>query len=166
VAQVFIGIGSSINRLESINSGIAALQAEFGKLRVSPLYESEAVGFAGGNFYNLVVEFQTDVTTQALIGKLKEIEIKHGRAEKTIKYAPRTLDLDLLLYDQQVDQRINLPRAEITENAFVLKPLAELAPQLKHPLLQETYQTLWENYPKEKQKLWKIEHIPGSPAEA
>ena len=158
MAQVFIGIGSSINKLESITAGIASLKAEFGELRISTLYESEAVGFAGGNFYNLVVELKTDLTTQALISKLKAIEIQHGRAEKTIKFAPRTLDLDLLLYDQQVDGNINLPRAEITKNAFVLKPLAELAPRLKHPVLHETYQTLWANYPPKKQKLWKIEY--------
>ena len=158
MAQVFIGMGSSINKLESIHSGIAALQAEFGQLRISTLYESEAVGFAGENFYNLVVELNTDLTAEALISRLKAIEIEHGRAENTIKFAPRTLDLDLLLYEQQVDQKINLPRAEITENAFVLKPLAELAPRLKHPVLQKTYQTLWENYPQEKQKLWKIEY--------
>jgi 2-amino-4-hydroxy-6-hydroxymethyldihydropteridine diphosphokinase len=115
------------------------------------------VGFAGGNFYNLVVELKTDLTAAALIARLKAIEIEHGRAENAPKFAPRTLDLDLLLYDQLVDENINLPRAEITENAFVLKPLAELAPHLKHPVLDETYQTLWASYPKEKQKLWKIE---------
>jgi 2-amino-4-hydroxy-6-hydroxymethyldihydropteridine diphosphokinase len=158
MAQVFIGMGSSINKLESISAGIASLKKEFGKLRVSTLYESEAVGFIGANFYNLVVELETDLTVEALISRLKAIEIAHGRAENAVKYAPRTLDLDLLLYDQQVDEQINLPRAEITENAFVLKPLAELAPSLKHPVLGETYQTLWANYPKEKQKLWKIEY--------
>ena len=158
MAQVFIGMGSSINRLESINAGITSLKMEFGELRISPLYESEAVGFAGENFYNLVVELKTELTIHELITKLKMIEIQHGRAANAIKFAPRTLDLDLLLYDQLIDKNINLPRAEIIENAFVLKPLAELAPCLKHPVLDETYQTLWANYPKEKQKLWKIEH--------
>ena len=158
MAQVFIGMGSSINRLESINACITSLKMEFGELRISPLYESEAVGFAGENFYNLVVELKTELTIHELITKLKMIEIQHGRAANAIKFAPRTLDLDLLLYDQLIDKNINLPRAEITENAFVLKPLAELAPCLKHPVLDETYQTLWANYPKEKQKLWKIEH--------
>jgi 2-amino-4-hydroxy-6-hydroxymethyldihydropteridine diphosphokinase len=150
-------MGSSVNRLESINAGIASLQDEFAELSVSALYESESVGFTGTNFYNLVVEFITDLTVEALILRLKEIEIEHGRAKNTIKFSPRTLDLDLLLYDQLIDQKMNLPRAEITENAFVLKPLAELAPQLKHPVLDKTYQALWTNYPKEKQKLWKID---------
>jgi 2-amino-4-hydroxy-6-hydroxymethyldihydropteridine diphosphokinase len=158
VAQVFIGMGSSINKLASINAGIAALQEEFGQLQISPLYESEAVGFAGENFYNLVVACTTELTVKALISRLKAIEIEHGREDNALKFSPRTLDLDLLLYDHLIAEEINIPRAEITENAFVLKPLAELAPTLKHPVLDETYQQLWENYPKDKQRLWKINH--------
>ena len=157
MAQVFIGIGSSINRLENIQSGLASLKKVFGKLTVSAIYESEAVGFNGGNFYNLVVELHTVLSPEKLIAQLKKIEVQYGRPLKTIKFAPRTLDLDLLLYDQEVDSSINLPRAEITKNAFVLKPLAELSPQLKHPLLGETYQSLWDNYPQSSQKLWKID---------
>ena len=158
MVDVFIGIGSSLNKLENINAGIRALEREFGELTVSALYESEAVGFSGANFYNLVVGFKTDLTTEVLIAKLKTIEILHGKVENALKFSPRTLDLDLLLYDLLVDESINLPRGEITKNAFVLQPLAELAGQLIHPVLQETYQALWANYPKEKQKLWKIKH--------
>lgn len=157
MAQLFIGMGSSINRLENIQSGLASLKKVFGKLTVSTVYESEAVGFSGENFYNLVVELHTNLSPEQLIAQLKAIETLHGRPLKTIKFAPRTLDLDLLLYDQKIDSSINLPRAEITKNAFVLKPLAELAPQLKHPLLGETYQSLWDNYPHSSQKLWKID---------
>jgi len=156
MVQVFIGIGSSLNKAANIHSGIAALRAEFGALALSPVYESEAVGFAGVNFYNLVVELYTDVDSYELIKKLKNIEIEHGRPKHALKFAPRNLDLDLLLYGKQTDPLIDLPRAEILKNAFVLKPLAELAPTLTHPIVGETYQALWRNYPQEKQKLWKI----------
>lgn len=156
MAQVFIGIGSSLHRLESIRAGIASLQMEFGKLVISPIYESESVGFIGENFYNLVVGFKTELAIEKLVVMLKSIELKHGRVKNINKSAPTTLDLDLLLYDKVVDHENNLPRAEITKNAFVLKPLSEIAPQFKHPILDETYQILWENYPKDKQKLWKI----------
>ena len=156
MAEVFIGIGSSINRLRNIQSGLSFLKDTFGKLVISTVYESEAVGFTGGNFYNLVVGFNTTLAITELIAQLKSIELAHGRPLKTVKFAPRTLDLDLLLYDQYVDADLNLPRAEIIKNAFVLKPLAELAGQLKHPLLDETYQSLWDNYPQHSQKLWKI----------
>ena len=156
MAQVFIGIGSSLNRLASIKAGIASLQMEFGKLVVSPIYESESVGFIGENFYNLVVGFKTELAIKKLVVMLKSIELKHGRVKNINKSVPTTLYLDLLLYDKVVDHENNLPRAEITKNAFVLKPLSEIAPQFKHPILDETYQILWENYPKDKQKLWKI----------
>ncbi|MGB5446056.1 MAG: 2-amino-4-hydroxy-6-hydroxymethyldihydropteridine diphosphokinase [Psychromonas sp.] len=157
MAQVFIGIGSSINKAENIHSGIASLRLQFGELTLSPVYESEAIGFSGVNFYNLVVELHTQVETSELIQILKSIEVKHGRPENAVKFAPRTLDLDLLLYDQQINPKIDLPRAEILKNAFVLKPLSELAPTLSHPVSGLTYQTLWHNYPQEKQKLWEIE---------
>lgn len=157
MAQVFIGIGSSINRLENIQLGLASLRKIFGNITISTIYESEAVGFTGGNFYNLVVELHSSLPPQKLISLLKEIEIQHGRPLKTIKFAPRTLDLDLLLYDQEIDSSIDLPRAEIVKNAFVLKPLSELAPQLKHPILGGTYQNLWDNYPQHHQKLWAID---------
>ncbi len=157
MAQVFLGVGSSINKAENIRSGIASLRDEFGELALSPVYESEAVGFSGVNFYNLVVELHTRVDIDELIRILKSIEVKHGRPENAAKFAPRTLDLDLLLYDQQIDPQIDLPRAEILKNAFVLKPLSELAPTLIHPVSGLTYQTLWRNYPQEQQKLWEIE---------
>jgi 2-amino-4-hydroxy-6-hydroxymethyldihydropteridine diphosphokinase len=156
MAAVFIGIGSSINRSENIRLGIGALKTEFGELQLSPLYESEAIGFSGINFYNLVVKLHTEQNITELIKKLKSIEKQHGRPENTSKFTPRTLDLDLLLYDQQIDPDIDLPRGEILKNAFVLKPLSELAPTLRHPILGETYQALWANYPQQKQKLWKV----------
>ncbi|MFT6925405.1 MAG: 2-amino-4-hydroxy-6-hydroxymethyldihydropteridine diphosphokinase [Psychromonas sp.] len=156
MAVVFIGIGSSINRAENIRLGLVALKAEFGELLLSPLYESEAVGFSGINFYNLVAKLHTEQNIMELIKKLKAIEKQFGRPEKSAKFTPRTLDLDLLLYDQQIEPDLDLPRAEILKNAFVLKPLSELAPTLKHPVLGESYQTLWSHYPQQKQKLWKI----------
>ncbi|MGJ8580715.1 MAG: 2-amino-4-hydroxy-6-hydroxymethyldihydropteridine diphosphokinase [Psychromonas sp.] len=156
MARIFIGVGSSINRRENIRLGIQALQQTFGELRLSNVYESEAVGFKGSHFYNLVVELSSDLTIEQLIKHLKAIEIQLGRPLKALKYAPRTLDLDLLLYDDVIDNSLDLPRAEITLNAFVLKPLAELAPTLLHPVLQLSYHTLWSQYPANKQKLWEV----------
>lgn len=159
MAQIFVGIGSSINKQENIHLGIQALQSEFGDLTLSATYESEAVGFTGGNFYNLVACFHSSLSPQALIKKFKQIEIQQGRPENSIKFAPRTLDLDLLLHDQIINTKIDLPRAEILTNAFVLLPLSEIAPSLKHPILHETYQSLWDKFPKTKQKLWQINAI-------
>ena len=156
MAEVFIGIGSSLNRSESVKVGIQSLKNMFGTLSISPLYESEAVGFKGENFYNLVVGFITTLQVKELLSQLKKIEIESGRLENAIKFTPRTLDLDLLLYDDYVEPQLNIPRAEITKNAFVLKPLAEIAPDRIHPVLNKTYQQLWTEYPKKSQKLWQI----------
>jgi len=158
VAQIFIGIGSSINRRENICLAIQALQKEFGLLTISPVYESEAVGFEGSNFYNLVISLESELEAPQVIKKLKALEIQQGRPEKAVKFAPRTIDFDLLLHDQLIDASIDVPRAEILTNAFVLKPLSEIAPQLKHPILKKNYQGLWEQFPKAQQKLWKIDY--------
>lgn len=156
MARIFIGIGSSINRRENIIQGVVLLKENFGNLRLSSVFESESVGFDGGLFYNLVAELESNFSTEFVIKQLKEIEIKQGRPQNTIKYAPRTLDLDLLLYDNYINKEQDIPRAEITTNAFVLQPLAELAPTLIHPVLGVCYQDLWQQYPINKQKLWKI----------
>ena len=156
MAAIFIGIGSSIDRHENIRRGVRLLQANFGELNLSNVFESEAVGFDGGNFYNLVAELNSDLTIEQVIQTLKNIEVQLGRPEKAIKYAPRTLDLGLLLYDSKIVTALDIPRSEITKNAFVLQPLAELAPNLMHPILAVSYQQLWLEYPSNKQKLWKI----------
>ena len=103
-----------------------------------------------------MVELNSELSITLVIQTLKKIEVQLGRPEKAIKFAPRTLDLDLLLYDQTIDHTLDLPRAEITKNAFVLQPLAELAPTLIHPILGVSYQNLWSQYPAGKQKLWKV----------
>jgi len=86
VADVFIGIGSSLNRLESVKAGIQSLKNTFGTLSISPLYESEAVGFSGENFYNLVVGFSTTLQVHELLLWLKKIELENGRLENAIKF--------------------------------------------------------------------------------
>lgn len=156
MAAIFIGIGSSIQRRENISQGVLLLKAHFGALNLSSVFESEAVGFDGVNFYNLVVELNSELAIEQVIQILKNIEIQLGRPEKASKYAPRTLDLDLLLYDLNIVPELDIPRAEITKNAFVLQPLAELAPNLMHPILAVSYKELWSKYPPNKQKLWKV----------
>ena len=83
--------------------------------------------------------------------------MNHGRLVGAKKFSPRTLDLDLLLYDYVVcETPVTLPRAEIVNNAFVLWPLAELAPELIHPLVDKSYASLWQEYDKESQRLWPV----------
>lgn len=158
MTQVFLGLGSNLDREKNIRAGLLALKDVFGDLKLSQVYESESVGFKGSNFYNLVVSLQADLTIAELSDTLKKIEDKNGRVRTGPKYSPRTLDIDILTYGDFVgiDGGVDLPRAEITENAFVLLPLAELAPYDLHPRLQKSYADLWADYDKSSQSLWVI----------
>ena len=161
MAQVYISVGSNINRETMVRSGVAELSNIFTNLVKSSVYESIAVGFEGDNFYNLVVGFEADDPHQ-VAHALREIEQAHGRHRGEKKFAPRTLDLDLLLYDQEDlhDQGLDVPRAEIIRYAFVLGPLAEIAPQELHPVLQKSYAQLWSefcvNNPTEADSIWPV----------
>jgi 2-amino-4-hydroxy-6-hydroxymethyldihydropteridine diphosphokinase len=157
MARVFVSIGSNIDRAASIRDGVKALRERFGAVDLSSVYESEAVGFTGDPFYNLVAAFDSDEPVATVAGALRRIEDAHGRDRSGPRFSSRTLDLDLLLYDDLVLQgELELPRGEITENAFVLWPLAELAPAQRHPLAGETFGGLWERFDKARQPLWPV----------
>ncbi|MFW1677456.1 2-amino-4-hydroxy-6-hydroxymethyldihydropteridine diphosphokinase [Pontibacter sp. JAM-7] len=161
MTQVFVSIGSNIERDFHIAQALDALTEHFGRLRLSSVYESEAVGFAGDNFYNLVAEFATDLDIARLSQTLKQIEDDNGRCRQGPRFSGRTLDIDILTYADSVGvvQGIELPRDEILKNAFVLQPLAELAPDALHPELKQAYAALWADYDKAKQLLWPVTYI-------
>ena len=158
MARVYLSLGSNIERERHIRAGIEELRARFGPLQLSSVYESKAVGFEGDNFFNLVVALDTDEPVQAVNRSLHEIEDRHGRVRQGPRFSSRTLDIDLLLYGDLVirEEGLVLPRDEITRNAFVLRPLAEIAPELEHPLLKRTYRALWEAFDQERQPLWPV----------
>ena len=152
MADIYISLGSNVNRMANVKAGLVALENTFGQLTLSSLFASEAVGFKGAEFYNMVIKATTTFSVEIVAEKLRAIEFTYGREQNAKKFSPRTLDLDLLLFDHLIiDQPVQLPRAEITENAFVLWPLAEIAPLLVHPIKQINYQTLWQGYTQEQQ---------------
>ncbi len=159
--RVWLSLGSNINRQSSIKHALVDLRAEFGELVVSPIYESEAVGCAGENFYNLVVGIETALPIPDLIARLRRIEERNGRLRNADKFAPRTLDIDLLTYGDQVVEleNIHLPRDEITRYAFVLLPLSEVATNEVHPLSGLSYRELWASFNEPSQKLWRVEGV-------
>ena len=159
MATIYISIGSNINPAENIKLALVELKQMFGEIACSSHYESKAVGFDGDNFINLVVRAETDLDIKSVADRLHKIEDRHGRVRSGPKFSSRTLDLDLLLYDDKIFEqgKLKIPRDEILFNAFVLKPLAELAPELKHPVVNKTYAELWRSFDQESQPLWPIE---------
>jgi len=153
--QVFVGVGSNVERDASIRAGVVDLRVHYGDLLLSSVYESEAVGFAGDAFYNLVVAFDTQESIGTVADVLAAIEGRNGRRRGSEKFTPRTLDLDLLLYGDEIisTERFHVPRDEILRYAFVLWPLAEMTPDLIHPQVGESFAQLWEKFDKNSQTL-------------
>jgi len=158
MARVYLSLGSNIMPHTYISAALDELADCFGELIISSVYESEAVGFDGDNFLNLVVGIDTANGVGDLSRILKEMEDRHGRLRTGPKFSGRTLDIDILTYDdtQGVVDGITLPRDEIVKNAFVLLPLSEIAGDEHHSLLNVSFSHLWSQY-SESQKLWKID---------
>ncbi len=146
--EVFVAAGSNIRPRANLRQAVAALAASWPGLRVSRAWLNAAVGFAGDDFINLVVAFETGQALAEVLERLKAVEVASGRERDTPKWAPRTLDLDLLMYGDLVGQfpGARLPRADLAERAYVLGPLAELAPDRRHPVLGETFGELWSRF--------------------
>ena len=158
----FISIGSNINREHNISSALEVLQGQFGQLTYSSVYESAAAGFSGDAFLNLVISFYSEHDPVLIALQLKGIEADHQRIRTKEKFSSRTLDLDLLLYDQQVinTETLTIPHKDILDYAFVLEPLAEIAPERHHPVKDVCYQKLWQEFDKSTANQQKIEHLP------
>jgi len=158
MAQVYISVGSNIDREHHVLAGLLALRKCFGPLVISTAYQNKAVGFKGDDFLNLVVGLATQADVRTVAASLREIEVTHGRRWDAPKFSPRTLDLDLLLYDELVleAEGLQLPRDEITRYAFVLCPLAEVAGKRRHPILGATFEELWEAFDKRHAQLLPI----------
>lgn len=168
MTEVFIGVGSNIDRERNIVSGLSTLRRQFGPLQYSPVYRSAAVGFEGEDFLNLVVRFDSVLTVGALSRALREIEGQHGRSPGAPKFSSRALDLDILLYGDAVGEveGVALPRAEVLFNAFVLQPLADIAPSARHPVAQQTYRELWQDMAQRNtQRLQRFSALDGVLAE-
>lgn len=159
MADVFLGLGSNQDAPAMLESALKALAAQFGAIEKSPVYESEAVGFEGTNFLNMVVRVQTLLRVGELLAALRAIEDGHGRDRTQPKFASRTLDIDILTYDQCVGEfdGVLLPRDEVLKNAFVLRPLADSWPDVTHPENGRSFAALWRAYDQSSQKLWRAD---------
>jgi 2-amino-4-hydroxy-6-hydroxymethyldihydropteridine diphosphokinase len=143
--RCWISLGSNRAREASIRGGVQQLRAAFGALVLSPVYETEAEGFDGDPFLNLVAGVKTGLGVGEIRAILRRIEAAHGRERGDERFAPRTLDLDLLTFGSEVGEidGYQVPRDEILRYAFVLGPLADVAPHELHPTAGLSYERLW-----------------------
>jgi 2-amino-4-hydroxy-6-hydroxymethyldihydropteridine diphosphokinase len=151
--KVYIGIGSNIDKHIHVPQVLKELAEKFGELQISPIYETTSEGFSGDNFHNLVVGLETDYSPPEMRQYLRELEAQHGRVrDSKNQYISRTIDLDQLLYGKSKINKdgVHVPSSDITKYAFVLKPLVDIASDMRHPILKTSFARLWENFDKRK----------------
>ena len=159
MARVYLSLGSNQEPHRYLPLAIGELRARFGHIDISPAYRSAAVGFEGADFVNLAVGLDTDLSPTELNDWLHALEDRHGRRRDVPRYADRTLDVDIVLYDDLVAQgpgHLDLPLQELT-HAFVLKPIVDIAPDLCHPVNGKTMRELWASFPVDSEPLAIVE---------
>ena len=145
---VYVAIGSNIDPEQSIHNTLNILQNTFGQINLSSVYQTKPVGFIGHDFLNILVCFKTDDCPESLTTKLKSIERQVGGHKPDRCYTSRRCDLDLILYGDLIvfNKTLELPHGDIIKFPFVLAGLVELAPDMPHPLLKQSFKTLWTHY--------------------
>lgn len=151
---VYLGLGSNIGERErNLEQALARLEASDLRItRVSPVYETEPVGYAAQRwFLNLVAEAETELFPRQLMGRIARIERELGRV-RSVPNGPRTIDIDILLFGRAVVRAgdLEIPHPRMAERRFVLAPLADLAPDLRHPATRKTVREMLDAAPAEK----------------
>jgi 2-amino-4-hydroxy-6-hydroxymethyldihydropteridine diphosphokinase len=159
MTRVYVAAGSNVDPQRNIGLALAELRREFPGIRFSPWYRNRAAGFEGDDFINLVAEFDSELPVKQLLTKLHGIEELCGRPRASPRWAPRTMDLDILLYGDLVceDAQLKLPRPDLLKRAYMLGPLADLAPGLAHPTEKRTIGELWERFDRDAHPLERIQ---------
>jgi 2-amino-4-hydroxy-6-hydroxymethyldihydropteridine diphosphokinase len=147
VTLAYVSGGSNLDAERNVILAARALKARHPGARFSRCYRNKAVGFDGPDFINFVVELPVAGTPALLKGELECIETQCGRVRNAPKWAPRAMDLDILLFDDVVQNTpgLVLPRPDLLRWSFMLGPMAELAPALRHPS-GATISELWRRF--------------------
>ncbi len=146
--RVFVAAGGNVEPERYLPRALEELERSFAPLAVSPWYRNRAAGFEGDDFVNFVVGFDTTLPVHAVLERLRAIETLCDRPRDAPRWAPRTMDLDILLYGDRVSSEpgLVLPRPDLLKRAYMLGPLADLAPDLRHPTEGATIGELWARF--------------------
>ena len=148
MSKAYLSLGSNIEPERHLRAAIVALRARFGDVVVSPIYRFPAVGFDGPDFLNAAAIVESDLDAHALVDWLHALEAQNGRVRGPVKFNDRTLDIDLVYFGDLVldTPQLQLPRPEL-RHAFVLRPLADIAPAFVDPVRGETLANMWRAHP-------------------
>ncbi len=148
MTQVLVAAGSNVEPLANLRRALDRLAAHYPRLRASAAYRNRAVGFEGEDFVNLVIGFDTAEDVRAVMEQLHAAEAACGRERQAPKWAPRSMDLDVLLYGDRIcdEPGLVLPRPDLVRRAYMLGPAAEIAPDTRHPTLGVTLAELWRDF--------------------
>ena len=156
MVSVYLGLGSNLRPKENLFRCVLELQRRFDLKQLSSVYQSAAAGFEGEDFLNAVAAVETTLSVETVFNELEVIHKLRGRKRGADQFLSRTLDIDLLLYGDEIIETHRVPRSDILEYSFVLCPLAEIAPALKHPVTGRTLAAHWEDFEKSAQPLIKL----------
>lgn len=146
MTDVYLGLGSNLAPRENLRLAVRELERRFGLARLSPVYRSAAVGFDGADFFNAVAIVRTTKSAAEIVAELEEIHELAGRERGETAFMSRTLDIDLLLYGDAIIEESRVPRDDVLAFAFVLGPLADIAPDLVHPVSGKTIAAHWAEF--------------------
>ena len=146
--RVFLGLGSNVDAETNLRLAVGELRERFGSIQLSRVYRSAAFGFDGEDFLNLVAACDTDLAPAEIVRQIEEIHALAGRVRGPDRYTSRPLDVDLLMYGDRVDPdpALRLPRSDVLRHSFVLGPLAEIAPDLVHPVTGMRIDEHWRRF--------------------
>lgn len=155
MGKAYLSLGSNMDTERNLRSAVAALRDRFGDLSLSPVYRTAPIGFDGPDFLNAAAIIESDLDPPALNDWLHALEDAHGRDRSGPRFGDRPLDIDIVFYDDRILRgpgNLRIPRPEL-RHAFVLKPMADIAPDYIDPVSGSTLAQLWAASPERGQAM-------------